>query len=161
MPGKKYDTNQPILLVVRRGRRGRGFTVAPVEDATNPAMCGSASELGEVIEEMLDDESQPRVDLDELINAGHPDSDDEKSTDSSSSNSESEGEEEYEDDEEEEAEEDGEGGILDGVAGSADPAEQILVNTFSWLASKGRSMSSKPRKPRARSRRRRTKTTKR
>ncbi|MHC4433927.1 MAG: hypothetical protein ACYTBS_18965 [Planctomycetota bacterium] len=165
MPKKKYDTSEPILVIIRRGRRGRGFTVAPVEDASNPAMCGSKEELGEVLEEMLDDEHQPRVDINQLLAAASgedplPQDDcgsDDGAEDPDEEYEDGDEDEEYEDDDEEPA---GEGGIFEGVAGSEDPADRLLFNLFSAAVTKGRDMSSKPRKPRSRRRRRRTKTSK-
>jgi hypothetical protein len=152
MPKKKYDITQPILVVIRRGRKGRGFTIAPVEDSSNPAMCQTKEELGEVIEEILDDDEQPRVDLEEMFAASHGEGAD--------PGSDRESESDEEDDEYDDVEEEGEGGIFDGVADSTEPADQLLINLFSWAANKGRNMSSKPRKPRARARRRRPRTSK-
>jgi len=143
----KYDTNEPILVLVRRGRKGRGFTVAPVEDASNPAMCQDKEELGEVIEEMLLDENQPRVNINELLSAAGAPSDSEDPEDD-------EEEDGYEDEDEDEDEPQGQGGILDGVAGAEDPADRLLFNIFSAAVTKGQQLSSKPRKkPRARARR--------
>ncbi len=154
MSKKKYDTSEPILVIVRRGRKGRGFTVAPVEDASNPAMCGTIEELGEVLEEMLNDEYQSRVDLAAMLSAGM------EGSESPRGRAPEEGEPEYDDGDEDEDEDEAEGGeedggLFEGVAGAADPADQLLINVFSWAAKKGQSMSSKPRAPRARTRRRR------
>ena len=115
------------------------------------------------IEEMLDDEHQPRVDINQLLAAASgedPLPQDDRGPDEGAEDSDEEYEdddEEYEDDDEEPA---GEGGIFEGVAGSEDPADRLLFNLFSAAVTKGRDMSSKPRKPRSRRRRRRTKTSK-
>lgn len=148
---KKYDKNEPILVLIRRGRKGRGFSVSPVEDISNPAVCQSSAELGEIIEEMLDDEEQPRVDVNELLSAAASDSrvvDDRDDRDDDDDDD----DEDYDDDEEE-----GDGGVMDGVVGSADPVDTFLFNLFSSAVKKGQSMSSKPRKPRTRTRKRRPK----
>ena len=137
-----HDTSQPILVLVRRGRNNRGFFVSPVEDVSNGAPCADEKEIGDVIVEMLDDKSQPRVNINELLAAaagGPPpqDPDDE--------------DEEYDEDDEDEDSEDededdetpqGEGTIFEGVAGADDPADRLLFNIFSSVVTKGRSMSS-------------------
>lgn len=151
---KKYDKNEPILVLIRRGRKGRGFSVSPVEDISNPAVCQSSAELGEIIEEMLDDEEQPRVDVNELLSAAASDSrvvDDRDDRDDRDDDDDDD-DEDYDDDEEE-----GDGGVMDGVVGSADPVDTFLFNLFSSAVKKGQSMSSKPRKPRTRTRKRRPK----
>lgn len=160
MSKKKYDTSEPILVIVRRGRRGRGFTIAPVEDASNPAIVGTKDELGEVLEEMLNDESQPRVNLDDLLSESAAPSareDDSRASDDREADDESDDEDDEDLDDDEDVEP-GEGGIFDGVAGSADPADTLLFNIFSKAVKRGQEMSSKPRAPRTRTRRRRAKT---
>lgn len=148
---KKYDKNEPILVLIRRGRKGRGFSVSPVEDISNPAVCQTSTELGEIIEEMLDDEGQPRVDLKELMAAATSDARDDR--DDRDDDGDDDGDdEEYDDEDEEEGEEEEDEGIMSGVIGSEDPADRLLLNVFSSLVNKGRSMSSKPRKPRSRTR---------
>lgn len=134
---QKYDVNEPILVLIRRGRKGRGFTICPVEDIANPAVCTDSKDMGEAIEELLNDESQPRVNVNDLLSAakGEP-----------TSSAEPEEVEEGEDDEDDEDEGDGdegEGGIFDGVAGSEDPAGQLLINVLSGAMNQGRKMSSK------------------
>jgi len=157
---QKYDINEPILVLIRRGRKGRGFTVCPVEDISNPAVCSDAPELGEVIEEMLNDESQPRVDVNELMNAStepEPEpSGPQQRRRTRAQPEEVEEEEEFEDDDEPQ----GNDGVLDGVAGSEDPAAQLLINVLHGAMSKGRQMSSKRARvrPRTRTRKRTRKT---
>jgi hypothetical protein len=142
------DTKEPILVLIRRGRKGRGFSASPVDDLANPAMCADASELGEVIIELLDDPKQPRVNVQELLNAAQ---DEAPSGDDRRDDNGHDGNEDEEDGEEEEEE----GGIFSGLRDAEDPADQFLINLFSAAVNKGRDLSSKPRKSRARSRRRR------
>lgn len=152
---KKYDKNEPILVLIRRGRKGRGFSVSPVEDISNPAVCQTSTELGEIIEEMLDDEEQPRVDLKELMAAATSDARDDHDRDGDDDRNDHDDHDDHDNDDEEDDEEgdgEGDGGIMDGVVGSEDPADRLLLNIFSSLVNKGRSMSSKPRKPRSRTR---------
>lgn len=137
---QKYNTEEPILVVIRRGRKGRGYTVAPIEDLNNPAMCSEASEMGEFIVELLDDPNQPRVDVAQLMSGPSGAASDE-------------GVREYDEEEDASDEEDQdheEGGIFEGVAGSEDPASQLLVNIFSGAINKGRQMSSKSTRSRRR-----------
>jgi len=139
---QKYDVNEPILVLVRRGRKGRGFTVCPVEDISNPAVCSDSKEMGEVIEEFLNDENQPRVNVKDLLGAatGHePQGDLPPGGNGSESPRGQQAQEPDEDDEEEEEEEEG---IFTGVAGSEDPASQLLVNLLSGAINQGRKMSS-------------------
>ena len=74
-------------------------------------------------------------------------------SDADASDSDSDDDEDWDEDEDES--EPGEGGIFDGVAGSADPADTLLFNIFQKAVKSGQKMSSKPRAPRARTRRRR------
>ena len=137
---KKYDTSEPILILVRRGRKGRGFSISPVEDVSNAAVCADVAEVGEVISEMLNDEEQPRVNINDLIAAA-------------SAPQRSDDDDEYEDDE------DGEGrsgGLFDGVADAEDPADAILFNIFQTVVEKGRAMSTKRVQPRGRRKRSRS-----
>ena len=127
----KYDTSKPILVLVRRGRKNRGFSVAPVEDISNAAVCADEKEVGEVIIEMLNDEEQPRVDVNDLLAAAAGDSSDSESDD--------------EDDEEGDDEDDDDatkGTIFEGAVGSADPLEQVLFNVMARAVRKGQNMSS-------------------
>ncbi len=57
-----YDVNEPILILVRRGRGGRGYLVAAVDDAANPFPCVDDVEIGKAVIELLDDPKQPRFD---------------------------------------------------------------------------------------------------
>jgi len=160
---QKYDVNEPILVLIRRGRKGRGFTVCPVEDISNPAVCASAGELGEVIEEMLNDEEQPRVDVNELLQAAsdqgpEPEPEPEpKKRKTSPKKEEPEAESEAEEDELEDEEEDD--GIFAGVAGSEDPATTLLINFAHSALAQGRKMSSKKARARASSKRKKTRRT--
>ena len=143
----KHDTSEPILVLIRRGRKGRGFSISPVEDIANAAACATTAEVGEVIEEMLDDENQPRVDINELLQAATGGPQKPKSKPSAAHDDaeedEDEDDDEEDDDEEEEHPSSGSGSILDGVAEAKDPADQIMINLLSWGVNKGRSMSSK------------------
>ena len=145
---QKYDVNEPILVLIRRGRKGRGFTVCPVEDISNPAVCASAGELGEVIEEMLNDEEQPRVDVNELLQAASdPGVAAEPEPQKSRAKSKQEPEPEPDPEEDEDEEEDD--GIFAGVAGSDDPATALLINFAHSALAQGRKMSSKKARARA------------
>jgi len=96
---EKHDVSQPILIVVRRGRLGRGFLVSAVDKLNDIVPCQDKEEMADAILELLDDEDQPRVDLNEL----------QKATSEESKNSEhslEEGDEEESDDEEDEEQED-------------------------------------------------------
>jgi hypothetical protein len=150
---KKYDKDEPILLIIRRGRKGRGFTVSPVEDISNPAACLTAEELGETIEEMLNDESQPRVNIKDLMAAADGDPPEADEPEGEGDDEEEEGD--YDEDEDEEDE-----GIMSGVADAQDPVDKFLFNVFARVVKKGQGMSSKARKPRARKRRRAKKPSK-
>ena len=69
-----HDISQPILIVVRKGRGGRGFLVSAVDDLNAISPCQDQSEMAEAIVEMLEDEKQPRVDLTKLQEATSPES---------------------------------------------------------------------------------------
>ena len=132
---EKYDTNEPILILVRRGRKGRGFSVASVEDVSNAAPCSDEKEIGDVIKEMLDDVEQPRVNIHDLLAAaaGNPPGAVSQSDD-----------EDEEEDEEEGDEDPHEGTIFEGVMGSGEGAgDRLLLNIVSGLVQKGKSMSTK------------------
>jgi len=138
----EYDTSKPILILVRRGRKGRGFSVSPVEDVSNAAACADEKEIGEVIKEMLDDKAQPRVDINDLLSAAAegppPADDDQEDTDDDDDD------DEYEDDDEDGDEdvESAAGTVFEGVAGSEDPADRLLFNIFTRVVRKGQDMSS-------------------
>lgn len=57
-----FDINQPVLLVVKRGRFGKGYLVCAADDVTNPAPAATPEEIGEMVVAMLDDPKQPRFD---------------------------------------------------------------------------------------------------
>lgn len=128
----KFNTSDPILVVVRRGRGGKGFLVSPIENVSNAAPCVDAVEVGESILEMLNDTSQPRVNMDELIGAA-------------SSKIKSSKEEECEDEDEDEDEDEGEDEEEENnpLAGDGDLADKMIMFGLSSLLQKGRSMSSK------------------
>jgi len=150
MSAKTYNTEEPILILVRRGRKGRGFSIAPVEDASNAALCADENEVGEVIKEMLDDPEQPRVNMSDLL-APAPTSRQETAE-------EADDEDEYED-EEDESRDPHEGTLLEGTCGSADPVDAILFNVFQRVVQKGQSMSSKRIRSDVRPRRKKKKRT--
>ena len=60
---QRYDVEQPVLILVRRGRKGRGFIVSPA-DSNDPIPCSTIQDLGEAVEEILNDPEQARVDVD-------------------------------------------------------------------------------------------------
>lgn len=132
MPKSDHDTNLPILILVRRGRRGKGFLVCAADDIDNPAPCASEAEVGEVIAEMLNDPSQERADL---------------GTDAEAPRARPQSRaamEEYEGDEEEgegEGEEDSE--FVNGL----DPLEKLAFLGGKAILEKGREMSNSYRKP--------------
>lgn len=142
----KFDTSGPILVLVRRGRKGRGFSVSPIEDIANAAICADEKDLGEAIVEMLDDEEQPRVNLKDFLERGSAPADsssradDEEDEDDERDDTDDEDEDEDDDDE---AHDPAEGTLLEGVAGADDAADQIMFNLFNAAMSKGRSMSTK------------------
>lgn len=57
---KTYDTNDPVLIVVRKGRNGKGYIVAPA-DSDHLCPCMSEEDLGFAISEIINDENQPRL----------------------------------------------------------------------------------------------------
>ncbi len=132
----KYDTSKPILILVRRGRKNRGFSVAPVEDISNAAVCADEKEVGEVIIEMLNDEEQPRVDINDLLAAAAGDSSDNESDEDDSE------EDDDEDDDDDDEGDPAEGTIFEGVSSADDPADRILFNIFTHVVKKGQNMSS-------------------
>ena len=145
----EYDTSKPILILVRRGRKGRGFSVSPVEDVSNAAACADEKEIGEVIKEMLDDKAQPRVDINDLLSAaaeGPPPADDEEDEGDDDYEGDDDDDEEADDEESDDDEEEGEdsasGTVFEGVAGSEDPADRLLFNIFTRVVRKGQDMSS-------------------
>ncbi len=65
----EYDVNEPILILVRRGRGDRGYLVAAVDDASNPLPCPDEGEVGKAVLELLNDPKQPRFDERQLEEA--------------------------------------------------------------------------------------------
>lgn len=128
----EQNTLDPILVLIRRGRNGRGFSVSPIEDIANPALCADGSEIGEVIIEMLNDPSQPRVDVNSLLGSAQGPASDTVREDSPRRAR----HEEYDpagDEEEDDRE-------TMGVQG--DLADRLILQTLSAVLGKGRSMSS-------------------
>jgi len=131
----EHDTSEPILVLVRRGRKNRGFSVSPVEDVSNAASCADEKEIGEVIVEMLDDPRQPRVNINELLAAaaGAPTT---RTPDEDEDEDEDDDDDDYEDD-------DGGGSPIDEVlGGEGDLADKAIIWGLSSLLNKGRNMSS-------------------
>lgn len=133
----KFDTTEPILVLVRRGRKGRGFSVSPVEDISNASACLDEKELGETIGEMLDDPNQPRVNVGDLLSAASgqaPESEEDTKREPDKAGKTSRGRSEPADEEaEEEQPESGE---------APDLADQFLMQGLAFLIGKGREMSS-------------------
>lgn len=148
MSGQKYDINQPILVVVRRGRGGRGYAVAPVDSPTDVAACADANQVGDAIVEMLDDAEQPRVDIDELMRAADGDSFERENEGEGESSQgkdveRSEQDEDEEDDDDEEDEE-------EPWHKAEDPADALLMAGLFKILEKGRSLSKRKRHRRRR-----------
>ena len=95
---EKHDVSQPILIVVRKGRGGRGFLVSAVDKLNDISPCQDKEEMADAIIEMLEDEDQPRVDLNELQRAASEGDDKERALDESEQEEEDEEEEDGEDD---------------------------------------------------------------
>ena len=135
---EKNDINEPILILVRRGRKGRGFSVAAIEDVSNPAACANEAEVGEVIKEMLDDEDQARVNINDLLAAGAG-----VPPGGAVASSESD-EDDLEDDDDGEDGDPHRGGLFEGVAAAGEGGtERLILNGLAMFAQKGRDMSSK------------------
>lgn len=150
MSKEKYDINQPILVVVRRGRGGRGYAVAPVDSPTDVAACADANQVGDAIVEMLDDGNQPRVDIDELMRAADGDEFEraEEEEEGEGSREVEPSDAEDEEDEEEDEDEDEE----EPWYRATDPADALLITGLSKLLEKGRKVSKGSRRRRGRSR---------
>lgn len=167
MSADKHDINQPILILVRRGRGGRGFLVSPVDSPTDVAACASTSEIGDVVLELLDDEGQPRINVEDLLRASEGSDDDDEDDDDSAefsnppaarSSVEDDDEDDEEDDdgdddgeEDDEEDEDENDKPWFDVRGASDPADQILINVLHGVMGKAQKMS----KTKGRRRRRR------
>jgi hypothetical protein len=147
MSGQKYDINQPILVVVRRGRGGRGYAVAPVDSPTDVAACADANQVGDAIVEMLDDSAQPRVDIDELMRAAEGDAEEVSSNQEVESSQSQDDEEAGEEDGEEGEEEDDE---EEPWYRASDPADALIIAGISKLFEKGRKVSKGSRRRRGR-----------
>ena len=135
----EYDVNEPILILVRRGRGDRGYLVAAVDDASNPLPCPDEGEVGKAVLELLNDPKQPRFDERQLEEAyrsveageGRPAAEEEE-------------EEEEEDVTEPAAEEDD-----DPFAGlDLDPGDKLLFQIGSAIIGKARHLSNDYRRPR-------------
>lgn len=143
----EYNTLEPILVLIRRGRNGRGFSVSPVEDLANPALCADGNEMGEVIIEMLNDTNQPRVDVNSLLGSGQ----DSASNAGQGGSTRQHHREEYD---EASAYEEDDYGQPTGVQG--DFADQLLFQALNAVIGKGRSMSSARVRPSGPRRKKRT-----
>ena len=130
MPKSDHDINLPILILVRRGRRGKGFLVCAADDMDNPAACANAVEVGEEIVEMLNDPSQARAN----VGAEAP-----RSTAPPSRAA----MEEYESDEDEDEDDEPE---VDGFVDGLDPMEKLVFLGGKAILDKGREMSNSYRK---------------
>lgn len=126
----EYDVNEPILLLVRRGRGGRGYLVAAVDDASNPFPCVDDTEVGKAVIELLDDPKQPRFDEKQL-----------EELEDDLDNDELENEEEDREEEEEEVDEarKEEPDPLDDLG--LDPGEKLLFQVGSAILGKARYLS--------------------
>lgn len=143
MSSKAHDINQPILIVVRRGRGGRGYTVAPVDSPTDIAACSDAEQVGEAIIEMLDDDKQPRVDIDALLRAADGDfeeAEEEERGQGEKETGEQDLDESDEDDEDDVDEADDEEEEQPWYK-AKDPADALLITGLSKLLQKGREVS--------------------
>jgi len=134
----EHDTSEPILVLVRRGRKNRGFSVSPVEDVSDAASCADEKEIGEVIVEMLDDPKQPRVNINELLAAaaGAPPTRTTEGANDDDDDDDDEDEDEYEDEDE------GASPIDEVLGGEGDLADKAIIWGLSSLLNKGRNMSS-------------------
>ena len=125
------DIKEPILVLIRRGRGGKGFAVSPVDDVTNPAPCVDEAELAKAIIEMLDDKNQPRVNAHDLLNAAaEVDEPEGRGNGRDEDDEDGEGEGEEEDD-----------SIFAGVRDADDPTDRLIINVVSSLIKKGQEMS--------------------
>lgn len=169
MSADKNDTNQPILILVRRGRGGRGFLVSPVDAPTDAAPCSTANEVGDVVLELLDDENQPRVNLDQILAMAsddyepeEEDGEDERVNGESrpveASPADEDDESDGDDEDGEEEDEDEEDPPWWDVRGAADPADKLLVNMIGGVLGKAQQASSRKRRGRHRRARPKKKT---
>jgi hypothetical protein len=129
MSEEKFDKSQPILVMIRRGRGGRGFLISPVDNVLEVAACADAGEIGELIVEMLDDEKQPRVNIDQLL----------KNNEKALEKSKAEKKENDEDDDDK---------PWYDVSDSDNPTDQLLFNGINALIGKAKSVSRPSRRHR-------------
>lgn len=141
MADQKYNTDDPILIVIKRGRNNKGYIISPA-DNDSPCPCLSAEDIGEAIIELLEDEAQPRLDANSVGKSSQktqeapvPGSEQKQEA---APESEPEEAEEYED---------------NPYAGqsatyeSMDPVDKAVVSGLSWLINKAKSGSAKSRGP--------------
>jgi hypothetical protein len=144
-----YDVNQPILLLVRRGRGGRGYLVAAVDDTANAFPCSDESEVGSSVIELLNDPKQPRFDENQLEDLEEEDLEDSASEDVDEDDDE-------EPEEEPEENEDPEPDPLDELG--LDPGEKLLFQVGTAILGKARHLSNDYRhKRKSRTSKKRTK----
>jgi len=115
------DINSPILVIIKKGRQGRGWLVSTIENPTDPFPCSSAEEIGKAVLELLDDPNQPRFDETQIFE------DAPKSKSNPLLEEEDEDEEDY----------------GDYPAAGGDIADQIIFEGLSRLFSGARSISNK------------------
>lgn len=126
----QHDTSEPILILVRRGRNNRGFSISPVEDISNAAIVSNETEIGEVILEMLNDPNQPRVNVNDLLSAGSRSHEGYSGSHQGGSHQDEEESSSEEDDDEE------------SIHGKGDITDRIIMLGLSSILDKGRKMSS-------------------
>lgn len=150
---REVDTGQPILIIVRRGRRGKGFTVAPADDATNVEPCSTEAELGESIRALLDDPNQPRFDPSSL-----DDDDDEEEEPRRRKSRARKARSSSDDDDDGDEDDDQESGsligdLMNGVGDNGrDPTDQLIMNIGSKLLRGAQNMSTSGKSRRKRGR---------
>ncbi len=133
----EYDVNEPILILVRRGRGDRGYLVAAVDDASNPLPCPDEGEVGKAVLELLNDPKQPRFDERQLEEAYRSVAAEEGVEEEDEEAAEEEGEEEP-------AAEAGD----DPFAGlDLDPGDKLLFQIGSAIIGKARHLSNDYRRP--------------
>ena len=137
----KIDTDDPVLIIVARGRKGRGYIVTPA-DSDTPFPCMSAEDVGEAIIEILDDPEQQRVKANTVGQKS------EKQEEASASGGEEKPppEPEPQDEEEEEYEENPypQGGAYENM----DPVDKAIVGGLQWLINGARKASDYKRRRR-------------
>jgi len=125
-------TEKPILVMIGKGRKGRGFIVAPADSMDEPVMCMDLEQVVETLNEWVNDPNRERFDPVEME------------------------EEEFEE-EEEAAKKKSSGGIFD-FTGKMDPADELLFNIGNAVYEKAHSMSNGYRVRKKKSRRARRKS---